>query len=196
MTRDDEILPRHQAIARHLATVFGGEPRVADYADAAEARTVGILSAVDRPGPGVTAYSTIRLSDHPLREDGVEFPARIELAGACDSRVTTFPNLLASAAFQISGEGVLYRPGAVIPDLVRSARVSSSLPHLYLTAPFLWGHALDRFEFGTTMITWLMGIPIAETELSYLQTHGDSAFETLLEEHRVDIFNVDRGAVA
>jgi hypothetical protein len=195
MTSDEPISPEHQAIARHAAAVFGGAPRVADYANTPETRFIGILSAADRPGPGVTSYSTIKLSDHPLPWDGGEFPARIELAGVCDSNVAAFPNLLASAAFHIMQAGVLYRPGMVIPNLVRDAGVSSSLPHVYLTTPFLWGPALDELAAGTKMVTWLLAMPIAETELAYLREHGDDALETLFEEQRIDIFNVERPAV-
>lgn len=196
MSVDDPITPRHQAIARHVAAVFGGDPRVADYADTAQLRSVGILSAADRPGPGVTSYSTIRLSDHALFEGGREFPARVELAGACDSTAAAFPNLLASAAFHMMQRAALYRPGTVIPDIARSAGVSSSLPHLYFTAPFLWGTALDEFDAGGSVVTWLYAMPIAEEELKYLREHGDRALEARFERHRIDVFDPNRRAVA
>jgi len=186
------VTPANKQIARYIASVFGGTPHVDEYANDSETLFVGILSCRDRPGEGVTSYSTIKLSDHPMMQGGEEFPVRIELAGICENRVTSFPNLLASAAFHIMQSEGVYRPGTVIPDFVRESHMSSTLPHLYLTAPFLWEETLTVLDCGTKRVTWLLAMPISEAEYAYLQEHGDHAFEHLLEEQQVDVFDPER----
>ncbi len=193
--RDSPISPENKKIARHVASVFGGIPRVNEYGNVSETRTVGILSCRDRPVEGVTSYSTIRLSDNAMPWGEQEFPARLELAGGCKNVATLFPNLLASAAFHIMQSDAVYHPGAVIPELVRQSEVSSTLPHLYLTAPFLWGEALNMLDCGTKHVTWLLAMPISEGEYTYLQHHGEDAFEHLLEDQEVDVFDPARPSV-
>jgi hypothetical protein len=189
------ISPENKLIARQLALVFGGTPHVGEYRNTTETLTVDILSCRDRPVDGVTSYSTIKLSDHPMPWGEREFSARLELAGVCVNTVTSFPNLLASAAFHIMQSDALYHPGAVILDLARQSKVSSTLPHLYLTAPFLWGDALNMLDCGTRDVTWLVAMPISESEYTFLKEHGDRAFERLLQEQDTDFSNPDRPTV-
>lgn len=193
---DPSISAENKRIARHVAAVFGGTARVGGYANESETLTVGILSCRDRPTEGVTSYSTIKLSDHSMPWGASEFPVRLELAGGCVNSATSFPNLMASAAFRIMQSDAVYHPGAVIPDLVRQAGVSSTLPHLYLTAPFLWADALDALDLGTEKVTWLLAMPISQLEYAYLRSHGEHAFEKSLEEHEANVFDPDRASVA
>jgi hypothetical protein len=189
------ISPENRRIARQLAAVFGGTPHVGEYRNTTDTLSVDIFSCRDRPVGGVTSYSTIRLSDHPMPWGEGEFPARLELAGACVSTVTSFPNLLASAAFHIVQSHAVYHPGAVIPDLARQTQGSSTLPHVYLTAPFLWGDALNMLDCGTKSVAWLLAMPISESEYAFLQAHGDRAFERALQEQNTDFCNPDRAPV-
>jgi antitoxin YqcF len=102
------ISPENKRIARYVASVFGGTPRVGEYRNASGSLSVDILSSVDQPVEGVVSYSTIRLSDHvmPWSEGGG--PPRLELAGACVSAAIKFPNMLASAAFHIMQSTAVY----------------------------------------------------------------------------------------
>jgi hypothetical protein len=84
------ISPENKKIARYVATVFGGTPRVHEYADRLEQLTVGILYSRDQPQEGVTAYSTIKLSDHPMKWGTGEFPIRLELTGVCANQWSSF----------------------------------------------------------------------------------------------------------
>jgi hypothetical protein len=123
-----------------------------------------------------------------------EFPIRLELAGACLTGAQFFPNILASAAFSIMRTGDIHYPGTVMPNYVRQYYPSSKLPHLYLTAPFLWKD-LNTLDCGTKKVSWLLAMPIAEPEYSYLTEHGDVALERLFEQHEIDIFDLNRLAV-
>ncbi len=182
-------------IARYVAAAFGGTPRVAEYADRSEQLTVGILHCRNRPREGVTAYSTIGLSDHPMKWGTGEFPTRLELAGVCANTAEFFPNVLASAAFCIMRSDAVYHPGTVMPNYVRQSYASSKLPHLYLTAPFLWESELSMLDCGTKKVSWLLAMPISELEYSYLKEHGDQALERLLEKQHIDVSNLERPSV-
>ncbi|MFN7949732.1 MAG: suppressor of fused domain protein [Blastocatellia bacterium] len=193
--RDAPVSPENRMIARYVATVFGGTPRVADYADRSEQLTVGILDCRDRPREGVTSYSTIRLSDHPMQWGEREFPVRLELAGVCANTAEYFPNVLASAAFCIMRSEAVYHPGTVMPDYVRLSFAAATLPHLYLTAPFLWENELTMLDCGTKKVSWLLAMPISEPEYSYLKQYGDEALERLLEAQHADVTNPERPSV-
>jgi hypothetical protein len=189
------ISPENKLIARRLALVFGGTPHVGAYKNTTDTLTVDILSCRDRPVDGVTSYSTITLSDHPMPWGDREFSARLELAGVCVNTVNSFPNLLASAAFHIMQSNALYHPGTVIPDLARRCQVSSTLPHLYLTAPFVWGDALNMLECETKKVTWLIAMPISESEYAFLREHSDLAFERFLQGQETDFSDPNRSTV-
>jgi hypothetical protein len=190
--KDAPISPENRMIAQYVAAAFGGTPRVGEYRDRSEQLTVGILYCRDRPREGVTAYSTIGLSDHLMKWGEGEFPTRLELAGACANTAENFANVLASAAFCIMRSDAVYHPGTVMPGY---GLPSSKLPHLYLTAPFLWEKELKTLDCGTKKVSWLLAIPISEPEYSYLKEYGDQAFERLLEEQHADVFNPERPSV-
>ena len=189
------ISPENKIIARYVAAAFGGTPRVDGYADLSEQLTVGILYCRDRPREGVTSYSTIKLSDHPMKWGAGEFPVRLELTGVCANTAAFFPNILASAAFYIIRSGAVYHPGTVMPNFVCQFYASSKLPHLYLTAPFLWENELKMLDCGTKKVSWLLAMPISESEYSYLKEHGDQALECLLEKQHIDVSNLERPSV-
>jgi hypothetical protein len=185
----------NKAVAKHVLKAFGGTPRVQAYHHDTENLGVDILRCDDRPCSGVTSYSTIGLSDHVLLKDGKEFPVRLEIAGACAPAYHFFANIMASAAFCIMRTRRLYYPGSVMPDYVREYYPSTTVPHLYFTAPFLWEDSLKTLDCGTKKVSWLLAAPISDAECRYLQEHGDEALEDLLEKHQVDIFSLTRPSV-
>jgi antitoxin YqcF len=158
--------------------------------------SVDLLRCVDRPYGEVTSYSTIGLSDSPMfKEDDMEFPTRLEIAGACATAAEFFPNILASAAFCIMRTQKLYSPGSVMPGYVREYYPSTTVPHLYFTAPFLWEDSLKTLDCGTKKVSWLLVVPISDGEQEYLREHGDNALEDLFEKHQIDIFDLNRASV-
>jgi hypothetical protein len=193
--KDAPISPENKLVARYVAAAFGGSPRVDEYLNASETLAVGILYSRDRPGQGVTAYSTIKLSDHPMPWGEGEYPTRLELAGLCMNTADFFPNVLASASFRIMQSEAVYYPGTVLTDIEYPRGVSPKLPHLYLTAPFPWEHELKTLDCGSKKVSWLLAMPISESEYSYVKEHGDQALEDLLEERRADFANPDRPSV-
>jgi hypothetical protein len=188
--------PGNKTLARYAAAAFGGVPHVDGFADRDEKLKVDILYCRNRPTDGVTAYSTIGLSDHPMHSpDGSEFPTRLELSGVCATAVDSFPNILASAAFSVIRTQRVHYPGAVMPDFVRHYGASTDLPHLYLTSPYLWEEQLKTLDCGTKRVSWLLAIPISEAEYGYLKQHGDRELERRLEERKADVSDISRASV-
>lgn len=186
--------PENRQIASWVAAAFGGTPRYVTYTQNPELLGVDIISARDRPGSGVSSFSTIGLSEHPMVGPEGEFPTRLELAGGCENAVEFFPDLLAAAAFHVMRTAGVYYPGAVIMNCVQAFTESSALPHLFLAAPFLW-EQLTTLDLTTRRISWLLVVPIAESEYLYKKEHGDVAFKNLLERRGVDVFDLYRQPV-
>lgn len=188
--------PENKMVARHAASSFGGTPSVSEYLHDTEPFAVPILSCVDRPCDGVTSFSTVGLSDYPMiKENGSEFPVRLEIAGACASKDELFPNVIASVAFSIMRTKKLCFPGAVLEEYVGEYFQMTTVPHLYFSAPFLWEDSLKTLECGTKNVSWLMVIPISDNELKFLTLNGDDALESLFEKKQIDIFDLNRPSV-
>jgi hypothetical protein len=185
----------NKVIAKYALNAIGGVPNVQAYHHNTETLSVDMLRCGDRPYSGVTSYSTIGLSDHPMFiDDGSEFGTRIELAGACATAAEFFPNVLASAAFCIIRTKKLYSPGSVMAGYVREYYPSTTVPHLYFTAPFLWEDSLKAIECETKKVSWLLVVPISDAELEFLRKNGDDALEDTFERHQIDIFDLNRAS--
>jgi antitoxin YqcF len=189
------VSPANKAIAKHVLKAFGGTPKVQAYHHDTISMSVDILRCADRPWSGVTSYSTIGLSDFPMLKHASEFPVRLEIAGASASSNELFPNVLASVAFSIMRTRGLYAPGTSVLDFVREYYPSTTVPHLYFTAPYLWNDSLNSLDCGTKKVSWLLLVPISDTELSFLKQHGDDALEDLFEKNDIDIFDLHRTPV-
>lgn len=189
------ISPDNKQIARHAAKAFGGTPSVVAYWDEAKQYSVDLLVCPDAPTSGVTSYSTVTLSDSPLMQAEREFPVRIELAGACESSVEAFANVLTTAAFYIMKDKWFCRPGVVFESMVAEYKLSRSMQHLYFTAPSTWPELNTTLELSTKKVTWLWAIPISEAESKYIAENGDDRFESLLEESGADVFDIHRASI-
>jgi antitoxin YqcF len=130
-----------------------------------------------------------------MLKNGEECPTRLELAGACASSDQFFANVLAASAFCIIQTQRLYSPGSVMPSYVREYYPSTTVPHLYLTAPFLWEDALKTLDCGTKKVSWLLVVPISDAENAFLDENGDAALEDFLQEQQIDVFDLSRQSV-
>jgi hypothetical protein len=185
----------NKSVAKYALKAFGGTPRVQAYHHDTEALSIDILRCDDRPVAGITSYSTIGLSDNQIFKDDREFPTRLELAGACATTDISFANILASVVFCIMRTRGFYAPGSVLQGYVREYYPSTTVPHLYLTAPFLWEDTLHTLELATRRVSWLLVVPISEAENDYLKECGEDKLEDLFEENQIDIFNLTRPSV-
>lgn len=64
-----------------LAGAFGGTPSIQRHRDETGLHHVDILTCREAPRPGLTAHATVTLANHPLYQEGAEFPGRCEILG-------------------------------------------------------------------------------------------------------------------
>ncbi len=188
--------PERELIIEYVSKAFGGSPQLDYYGDKNEELKVEILFSRGRPMNGITSFSTIGLSGHAMPWGNGEFPTRLELAAVCVNEEEKFANVLASAAFCIMRSNLVYHPGTLMQGYVSLVFPNSLLPHLYLTTQFLWGDSLRTLDVITRKVSWLLAIPIAESERIFLETHGREAFESALENERVDVSDLGRDPIA
>ncbi len=189
------ITKENKAIALAIAKVFGGKPSDQRFWDEGEKSFIDILKCMDRPQVGVTSYSTIGLSDAPLYKDGVEYPVRLEIVGACGSGFTYFDNALATAAFCIINSKWFCYPGAIFSDILSMFEISSTMRHLFFVPPFLWEEDLQTITVGNKTVAWLLAVPISNGERAFSEKNGPDALENLFVEKQIDMFDLDRKSV-
>lgn len=142
------------------------------------------------------SYSTIGLFETVLGNEA-ELGTRVELCGAMPTDIEQWPNVLASAVFALMRSRRAVMPGSVLEGYVAEYYSDTLVPHLYLTAPFLWseGHFKQLELDSGVKVNWLQGIPISEAELEILRARGESEFEDLLEQADVDVFDLYRASI-
>ncbi len=136
--------------------------------------------------------STLSLSNHPLMLNEKIFPVRVEFVMLGEPEFPIMENVLATAAFSVIKDGFFPRPGAVISDVMNVYEPRTKLPNVYLADPFPWDDALHSKKIGAFDVTWLLVFPISESESDYIDQEGDEKFESLLEEHSVNVFDYAR----
>lgn len=187
-----KVSDENKELARYIRAAFGGECKVQAFHHDELPLTVHIVVAEDTPEPGLTAYSTVSLSDYPMFDEGEEFPTRIEIAGVSDSANELFPSALATAAFIVMRTQTFVYPGRVLPDCVSEYYPDCQFKHFYFTAPFLWEEELETIELETKTVTWLMAVPISDAECEFLCEYGDGALEERFQAADIDVADLSR----
>jgi hypothetical protein len=190
-----DMSPSNKQIAGHISAVFGGNPEVTRYADESGKRSIDIVCCPHAPQRGIDSYSTVGLSDHEQRVDGIEGSLCLELVGACRSGNEAFGSVLANAAFCSIISGWPVHPGAIFGDLVKHYDASTTLEHVMFVEPFAWNEELEPIQLSDKEVLWLMMIPISEAEAAYAETHGGEALEDLFEKNEIDVFDWERKSV-
>ncbi|UYZ64890.1 suppressor of fused domain protein [Hymenobacter weizhouensis] len=191
----EAVTQENKIIAKTLATAFGVKPTVRKYWDDNRELSVDVLTCANPVDPAWVNYGTIGLSDHPLMQDGKEFPVRVEITGAAYEQFVDFPNILSTAAFYTMRNNWFCSPGAVLRNGVEMYLSNSDMKHLLFTAPSLWEDNLTTLPLDTKKVAWLMAVPISEAERVYKEANGTEALEDLLEKHQVDVLDLKRKSV-
>lgn len=183
-----------RSVAKTAAGVFGGSASVHRFYDKDETHVIGILACEGVPQAGFSTYSTVGVHEVPNMLDDKD--VRVELAGVAPSSENEYPNLLATAAFQVQKEGWLAAPGVVFPGLVRDFYgLSESMEHLLWVEPFAW-EELGAVEVSSTLtVHWLLGVPISESERRLIIDEGLSVLTALLEQHDAAYYDLHRQPV-
>ena len=185
----------NKIIAKTALEAFGGKPSVIKYWDEKKKSSIDILASIDRPYTGVTSYSTIGLNEYSIGYISKETPLVVEIVGACSSSLDTFPNILASCAFNIINKKVTCYPGAIFENIVEIYIPDNSMKHILFLTPFLWDDKLKTMQLPDKKVAWLLAIPISDEEFTYAKAKGTEALEELFVETQIDIFDISRKSV-
>jgi hypothetical protein len=185
------ISESNKKLAKYISEAFLEDFEVSRYWDDAEKSHVDILSCPNHPSKNITSYSTIGLSNYPLIHNNKEYPVRLEIVGACDSRKKHLPNMLATAAFSIINSKWFCSPGTIFPDIVKMY-YETEMEHILFVPPFLWGDSLKTIELSDKKVAWLLAVPISEKERLYAKDKGEDALESLFEKEQIDIYDLNR----
>jgi hypothetical protein len=191
----DKPSEENRAIYRALSSAFGGgKPKVVQYWDNDRKSDIQILTSPDAPQERVSSYATLGLSDTPLLQGEKEYPARVELVGACESSFSEFANVMATAAFCVKNSQWFAAPGIIFPGVVREYVRQSPMHHLMFVPPFLW-EALETLELKTKTVAFLLAVPISDAEMRFAEEHGSHKLEDLFEKEQIDIYDIRRQSV-
>ncbi len=179
-------------VARHAISTFGGPPNVWRFLCEKEDFSLDVGGCANRPEPGVVSYTTIGLSDRGVATR-VDVPANLELAAVCTAAWPLFPNVLAAAAMLLVRQGKEVGPGDAVHGVVAEFYPRATVPHLYLTRPFLWGQRLQLLRGEAKCIAWLLALPINDMELAWLEKQGGGELEGLCRQRRIDMYDLGRG---
>lgn len=174
---------------KKLSPVLGVAPKVFSFGDETENHKIRILICPDPTDEEVRFFSTIGLAELAPENH------HTEILGACYADFADFGNMISSIAFFIIKDKWKSAEGSVFETLVEMYYPKSEMKHIYFTSPFLWEDKLEAFSVEGISVRFLLAIPISQSELEFLTQHGQEAFEDLLQENNIDIFNIERKSV-
>ena len=185
---------RNIYIAKTLLKLIGGEPKIIRFNSNDPRFGVDIFIGRDRPYDNITTYSTIGLSDYSIGITTTrKKELRVEFIGACNNEYNLFSNIVSSAAFNIINDKATCKQGTVFTDIIEQYYNDDdiTMKHIMFVDPFLWEN-IKSIEFDDMVVTWLMAIPISESEFKFRTQHGSDALEKVFEENAVDICDLKR----
>jgi hypothetical protein len=141
-----------------------------------------------------TAYSTLGLSDHPLRSRTSGRDLRLELIMMIRTTESQFevPDLLQNVGLQMIQTGSALLRGDVIGPR-GPLRPGSNLEALYAALPVYLADDFAGCSLGDGLecaIVWL--IPISAKECAFVRSHGWPAFEAAMARDNPDLLAMDR----
>lgn len=188
------ISEQRKAIARYLASQFGGRPPVTSYTTADKSLEVGIMTAAGSPDEGLSSFASIGLSEHPLVRDGKEFPARVELVAFARDADAVVAQALSTACFTVIRSTRFVAPGIVVRDALKRG-AAGELRHLLCASPFTWEPPLVSQTIAGVRVAFLQAVPVTDAEAAFATAAGARALEDLLDAQEVDIGDLGRAEV-
>ena len=189
------VTKENKIIAKTALNAFGGTPRVNKYWDDKNISNIDILVATDRPGDGITSYSTIGLSDYSIGYSVDEKPLRVEIVGSSATIFEYFPNILSTCAFNIINTNLSIFHGEIFKGIIKMYYPDNEMEHVLFTSPFLWEEQLKTLDINEKKVAWLLAVPISSKELLFAEKEGTEALEDLFEKNEIDIFDIKRKSI-
>jgi hypothetical protein len=194
-TKKPAVSEDNKAIANHLAQVFSSPIKVHQHWDEPEKHSTHVFYAPDKPVRGVVSYGTIGLSDHQLHVPAGRADFGLELVAACDAAVSSFPDMLATAALCVGKDQWQCYSGAIFNDIVRMYGASKTMSNLCFVDPFLWDDPFLTWDLSQKKVAWLQAIPISDAERDFADEHGFDQLRELFLKHQIDVCDIGRASV-
>lgn len=173
---------------------FGGMPKVHDYHDEEESRSIAILTCEDAPQDGLKTVATLGLSDfEALGEANQPLAFGVELIAAIEGEAASFERALSTCAFNVIKDRMRIYPGAAFPrvfDLYED--LSETMSHAFFVDPFIWGGTFETMTLPSKTVAFLQLVPISDGEFAYLRENGSEALEAVFESNQIDVFDMKR----
>jgi hypothetical protein len=190
-----DVSETNKTIARKVAEAFGRQPKITTMWDADNRSSVYVAAVVDSPEKGLTSYSTVNLSDWPLYVDGRVYETRIEMMGTAPSEVELFESAVSTAAFCVIKQKWECYPGAIFPDVLAMYHLSTTMKHVLFTEPFPDSPLEKSLQLPDRLVTWLMMVPIGDSEYEFAKAQGWEALGQILEDRDIDVWDLERKPV-
>lgn len=186
------VSAENRIVAKSASAVFGGSSSVNRYQDQSGSTQIDVLSCADSPAAGLTAYSTLSLSDIQFKATAEGLPLGVEMVGACLSGYRNFASILSTAALLVSKNRQECQPGAIFEQVVAVNDPTVAMKHLIFVSPFLWGDQPDTLYLDNKAVAWLLAVPISDAELDYALERSVNDLEAVLDTKRAEIYNLNR----
>jgi antitoxin YqcF len=177
-------------VAKRFVDGLGGAASVGAYYDEPEAHRIDVLTCRESPQQGWMTCATVSLHLARNLVDGTDI--RVELMATASDSDTALPNMLATAAFNVTKDGWLAAPGVVFPDLVRMYFTDTTTPHVMWSEPFNIQGLSTIAVAGFGEVHCLLAVPLSDAEVRYLHTNGFDRLEERLVERSVEYFDLRR----
>lgn len=180
-------------IAKYTLEFIGGTPKVERFYNVDESKAIDILSSDFGELKGVSTCATIGVSNVNIGLSAKGKTLRVELiaAGAVEDEI--LGNILSSIAFDIfNSKTCVY--GMIIPNIISTYIRDIDMKHIVLMSPVFWSKYCS-YEDENTIVTWLMVVPISDSEKSYIEDKGIDFFDKLLGEQDTDVLDYYRDSM-
>ncbi len=190
-----DVSEANKIVAQKVAEAFGRYPKITTMWDADNRSSVYVAAVVDSPEKGLTSYSTVNLSDWPLYVDGHVYATRIEMMGTAPRELELFESAVSTAAFCVIKQKWECYPGAIFPDILAMYDLSATMKHVLFTEPFPNTPLEKSLQLPDRLVTWLMMVPIADSEYEFAKARGWEALGQMFEDRNIDVWDLERKPV-
>lgn len=177
-------------IFKYSRKFIGGTPDVYAYYTEDRSKSIDIMTSRDTQFTDVYVHSTIGLSEIDINKSLSGKRVGVELIAVGDKGKETICNILASVAFEIMDEHHCYF-GKIFSDAISKYDNGLAMKHAILLSPVFWNQ-YKQMSSEDMIVSWLLLVPVSDTEKEYVEKYGVDAFEELLAKQDVDITDISR----
>jgi hypothetical protein len=86
-------------------------------------------------------------------------------------------------------------PGAIFPDVLAMYHMSTTMKHVMFMEPVVWDKLEESLELPGRLVTWVMMIPIADSEYELAGAQGWETLGQIFEDRDIDYWDLERKPV-